>query len=283
MKEKRLKKTLWFVSVILGAFIATLLVVQFSMNRKITNFKKLTEADQYFLQEFYDSAWVIYNDLNLDYFPDTLLDNRARLQQLKIKEDEKDTVFLEDTMRLELLKKLKSCALFANKEVLENELSDIEIIKGMTDCFLQKSKKLMVKKDIVEELDNTGFLIFKNHNGHDVYYLGEMKDSLAHGTGFGLFSNESYYRGEWENGKRHGEGRFETRVGELYVGTYKYDKRNGFGTYWFRNGDYYKGDWKDSKRDGIGTVYSAEGDTIVYGVWEGDRLNRRKTRQLTKE
>lgn len=281
MKEKKLKNLIWFISVILGSTISILIVLQVSLFKEVNNYRKLSKADQYFLLEEYDSAWNIYDELVLDYFPDTLLDSRNRLQQLKSATFTSD--FLSDSMRLELLTKLQGCMLFAKQQKKLQEISDTEILQGMMDCYLQKSNKLITKQNIVEEIENTGFLIFKNSNGNDVYYLGEMEDSIAHGSGFGLFSNESYYRGYWENNMRHGEGRFETRRGEVYIGTYKNDKRNGYGTYWFRNGDYYKGEWKDSKRHGIGTVFSAQGNTIVHGFWEADRLNRRESRRLLEE
>ena len=247
---------------------------QSHLHQELERYRQLHAADIFFLNEQYEQAFTIYHELSEVHQNDSLLENRKRL--MAVKSTKYATQFLDDSLRLQLLTKLESCVLFAKKQHYINEFSDSEILQGLIDCYLQKSEKIIMKADLIEEYDNSGFLIFKSWQNHDVYYLGQMQDSMAHGEGFGLFSNESYYRGEWQNNKRHGEGRFETRKGELYIGSYANDKRNGFGTYWFRNGDYYEGYWKDSKRDGLGTVYSAKGDTIVHGTWSADRLERRR-------
>lgn len=274
MNLKRLTILISVLSFALFVLGIALWSKQSHLHQELERYRQLHAADNFFINEEYEQAFSIYNQLGASIEHDSLRENRKRLMQ--VKSTKYATHFLDDSLRLQLLKKLEGCVLFAKKQQYISEFSDSEILHGLIDCYLQKSEKIMLKADLIEEYEDSGFLIFKNWQNHDVYYLGQMQDSMAHGDGFGLFSNESYYRGEWMNNKRHGEGRFETRKGELYIGSYAYDKRNGFGTYWFRNGDYYEGYWKDSKRDGIGTVYSAKGDTIVHGTWSADRLDRKR-------
>lgn len=269
------KKILWTLSFVLSVIVVILLILQFSLKNQVTNFKTLNVADEYFIEKNYDSAWHYYDQLDLSVFENDLLEKRKSWMELNL---EMNAVsFLSDSIKLEMLNQLQACELF---EKTDENISDKEIVLSLLSCYSLKSSLFYEKKKNTQNIFNTGFLMFKNHNNLSVYYLGEMEDSLAKGNGIGLYSNESYYKGEWENNKRNGEGRFETNKGELYIGTYKDDKRNGHGTYWFRNGDYYEGEWKESKRNGIGGVFSPKGDTIVYGVWKNDRLDRSSTREM---
>ena len=281
MKEKNYKKQLIFISIISGTIIAILALVLFSLFNEVNNLRKLKHADELFIHAEFDSAMEVYQKVEPNYITDTLLTSRERLMHFKTTQHAAG--FLNDSLRSQLLTKLQGCFLFAKQEKILDELNDTEILNGLLECYLQKSKKITDKAQAIEELENSGYLNFKNDRGVEIYYLGEMKDSTAHGEGIGLFNNQSYFRGQWQKNQRHGQGRFETRTGELYIGEYKNDRRNGKGTYWFRNGDYYTGEWKNSKRDGIGTVYSSKGDTIVHGYWENDRLNRSKTRKMLKD
>ena len=278
MKKTNFKKLFWSICPLLSVIVILLLVVQFSLKNQVNNFKTLNVADEYFIEEKYDSAWHYYDQLDLSVFEKDLLEKRKKW--LELNSEMNVTAFLSDSIKLEMLNLLQTCELFEN---VNDDMSDKEIVLGLLNCYKLKSSLFYDKKKKTENLLNTGYLMFKNHNNLSVYYLGEMEDSLAKGNGIGLYSNESYYKGEWENNKRNGEGRFETNKGELYIGTYKDDKRNGHGTYWFRNGDYYEGEWKESKRNGIGGVYSSKGDTIVYGVWKNDRLDRNSTRAMNEQ
>ena len=67
-------------------------------------------------------------------------------------------------------------------------------------------------------------------------------------TGKGTFNSlGSKYVGEFKDSKAHGYGTFTWDNGSKYVGEWKDDKRNGQGTHTYADGTIEKGLWKNGK------------------------------------
>ncbi|MCC5924847.1 MAG: hypothetical protein JJT77_13775 [Crocinitomicaceae bacterium] len=255
-------------------------VRNYQLVNHLEQYHKLVIGDQYFIEGDVDSAFYWYDQLNQDLLIDEFYTYR------KLGADNQSSLPLVGYGLTNKIKGiLEQCS--GIKVELNDSLSNEDLLSELSLCLSDlKRKKMTMRESLSSSIDTNllgqtseGFLSFKDNNGVQVYYFGEKQDSMAHGFGKGIWSNENIYEGEWKNNLRHGKGVFRTKYGDFYDGAYYEGRRNGFGTYYFRNGDYYTGEWKDGKRSGFGTVLSAAGDTLVHGFWENDKFDRRRTRQ----
>lgn len=276
---KNYTRTLLIVAILSFLLVGWLGITKFTTNKQLKQVKKLAQAEALYIDKEYDLAFEIYEELPSAIFSEELKEKRKNAA-LFIDTSQQDggTFYIGADFRKQMQQKMKSCGISQDLQML----TDKALFELFLTCYASKKSLIDEKSSIIDEKSANGFLKFKNKSGTQIYYLGRIEDSLAQGHGVGLYANENYYVGEWKNNKRHGEGEFITKNGAFYRGTYKYDERNGFGEYHFRNGDFYRGYWKDGKRDSIGSVLSPKGDTIVFGIWNNDRLNRRETRKFLK-
>jgi hypothetical protein len=247
---------------------------QYKISSRMDQFASLVSADQAFFNHEFDKAFEIYNELDSDFFGDSLLQLRRDFKSHFI-DHGKASKFLDDEVKEELVSFIANCK--SNETIQSlNEISEIELIKMLKDCYSSTKSQKVKYQNKVSNQENLSYL--RINGDKNIHYFGELEEGKASGHGVGVWENQSFYEGQWKNNMRHGLGKFTTEKGEIYEGEYQNNKRNGKGTYVFRNGDYYTGEWKDSGRSGFGTVISAKGDTLVHGFWENDRFDRRRTR-----
>lgn len=149
---------------------------------------------------------------------------------------------------------------------LQNQLDSMAFALQKAEMF---ADKLQVQ---VNENTAGNYLSFRSRKGNIVYYVGDMKDGKAHGTGVGLFSTGSRYEGDWQNNLKHGKGVFQWQDGATYDGEYKDDLRHGSGTYHWPDGQKFVGEWEKDVRSGEGTFYDAKGKMVATGLWRDDEL-----------
>ena len=114
------------------------------------------------------------------------------------------------------------------------------------------------------------YLTFESAQGNDVYYVGDVRDGKANGSGVALLSSGSRYQGEWRDNRRHGQGTFYWPDGAYYEGAYVDGERDGQGTYHFPDGSMFVGDWEADLRNGQGIFYDKKGEVVARGEWEDD-------------
>jgi hypothetical protein len=137
-------------------------------------------------------------------------------------------------------------------------------IVALNDELSARSKELG-RKQAVQVLS------FKNDEGKQIHYLGDVSNGKANGGGVGIWSTGSIYRGEWRNNQRHGKGTFEWSDGMKYDGDFLNDIREGEGTYYWPSGEKYVGEWKKGKREGFGILYDKDGNIRYEGSWKEDK------------
>lgn len=248
---------------------------QYRISLQLDKFSKLTVADNAFFSGNFEKAFELYNEIDSDFFSDSLKEMRKRMYE-NSSHSEENYEYLDEKSKNDLIELIANCKPEKTAETLSS-LSHKELISLLKQCYKNtKTEKLSYKNKATESKTRSYLRI----NGNKViHYFGETKDSLAHGYGVGVWEDQRFYEGEWKNNLRHGKGIFTTEKGEVYDGEYVEGQRNGKGTYTFRNGDFYTGDWKDGGRSGFGTVIDSKGDTIVHGFWENDSFDRRRTRK----
>ena len=245
---------------------------QFRLSSQLDEFAKLYHADNAFFDTEFEKAFDLYEKIDDNLLPDSMLKKRKNLKQ-KIMSGGLE---LDAESKNELINFLLNCKTEEDFESLTN-LENTELIKMLKTCYGQAKEEKMSYKNKAKELGKLNYL--RINTDKNIHYFGETKDLMANGYGIGIWENQSSYEGMWKNNLRHGKGVFTTEKGEVYEGEYVEGRRNGFGVYTFRNGDFYTGEWKDGGRSGFGTVIDAKGDTIVHGFWENDRFDRRRTRR----
>ncbi len=78
-------------------------------------------------------------------------------------------------------------------------------------------------------------------------YAGELKNSMPHGQGRMVFSDNTRYDGEWKEGKPHGRGTVFHAGGGVYKGELYNGRRHGYGIYTNSDGKILKGRWKNGQ------------------------------------
>lgn len=87
---------------------------------------------------------------------------------------------------------------------------------------------------------------FKDANGKDFSYTGEVANDKPNGMGTGIYSYGTY-TGEFKDGLRHGQGKFESKDGSnKYTGTFANDKYDT-GKLTMSDGYYFDGKFKDGQ------------------------------------
>ena len=153
----------------------------------------------------------------------------------------------------------------------------------------ENSKKYTTEKDHDEvksesnerQITNTvkGVLQFKNFDGAEIDYIGEVIDNKAHGYGFAVFEKKGFYKGEWENNRQSGEGIYYWQNGDVYEGQYADGLRTGYGVYTFATGEVYQGYWKENLRHGEGILYDKKGKVISNGPWTEDKPSNKNKKK----
>lgn len=105
-------------------------------------------------------------------------------------------------------------------------------------------------------------------------YVGEWKNSKAHGYGVHNWPSGDKYEGEWKECLKHGYGTDFFANGDVFSGTYHEGKPYGKGRYQWANGSLYIGDFKNGLKSGKGRWQKGEGNLMT--VYEGDYLNDKK-------
>jgi hypothetical protein len=268
--------------IIIASTVAILAIIyfgyqQYLISKQLDKFVQLIAADNAFFKKDFDEAFALYENLEDDFFPDSLMELRKSIHEtLTHASADTSAGFLNNEAKNEMIAFLLNCNTRETAEGLQ-EKSDGELVDMLKHCYKSAKSEKQSYRDKAMNVSNMSYV---HINGDKIiHYFGEVQDGKANGLGIGIWENQSIYDGEWKDNMRHGIGVFTTEKGEIYQGEYKNNKRNGRGTYFFRNGDFYSGEWEDSKRSGFGTVISAKGDTLVHGFWENDRFDRKKTRQ----
>ncbi len=117
-------------------------------------------------------------------------------------------------------------------------------------------------------------------------YVGNMKNSLRHGSGNMTYNSGAVYNGNWRNGKRHGSGKLRYKSGTTYDGYWVNDKRHTTGRQegtlrkW-ENGKRkftYTGQFHNGKMDGRGELrFHASGNTYCVVMSSGKLVSKRKS------
>ena len=140
---------------------------------------------------------------------------------------------------------------------------------------LQKANvQIEYLKHQLRQRESGEYLTFSSERNNKVYYVGQVKNGKANGTGVALWNTGSRYEGTWKDNKRHGKGVFYWLDGERYEGEYDAGKRHGYGSYYWPNGEKYVGGWVNDQRSGEGTFYGEDGEIIASGIWENDELTK---------
>ncbi|MEQ8926132.1 MAG: hypothetical protein RLO81_09990 [Fulvivirga sp.] len=228
--------------------------------------KVLLYLDSLIQEGRYTDVMKVKENANKDSIPSWLLDAIDQRINIinKLKSKSKETIVKEDTSRLD------------NKEFNETTRSATpEELRKYDSLIFALSKATHQINNLERQLkqDTRGdYITFKTKKGHDVHYVGSIKNKMANGRGIGLLSTGSRYEGNWKDNMRHGEGKFYWPDGEHYEGSYVNDQRSGIGTYTWPNGDRFKGEWSGDMRNGQGVFYNKEGEVIAKGIWKNDEL-----------
>lgn len=129
------------------------------------------------------------------------------------------------------------------------------------------------------DIKKTGIIEFFTADGVEVDYVGELVNNMANGYGFAIFSGKGLYKGYWFNNKRQGKGEYRWQNGEIYIGDYVNGKREGYGIYYFASGEEYRGEWKNNLRHGQGTLINKNGKTVIEGLWQEDKPEKKKRKK----
>lgn len=143
---------------------------------------------------------------------------------------------------------------------------------SLHDNITELNRLVHVQNRVLKEKEELKTLQFINEEGAPIQYIGEIVDSMANGTGTGVWERSGgVYKGVWKGNKRHGKGVYTWKDGERYEGAFENDKRTGFGSYSWSSGERYEGNWLNNKRHGIGTLYDRDGNISYQGEWENDK------------
>lgn len=167
----------------------------------------------------------------------------------------------------------RSAVPVANNEMNSDSLMNLQNRLDSMAFALQKAEMFADKLQVQVKGNTAGnYLSFKSRKGNMVYYVGDIKEGKAHGSGVGLFSTGSRYEGDWLNNLKHGKGVFQWQDGATYDGEYKDDLRHGTGTYHWPDGQKFVGEWEKDVRSGEGTFYDDKGKMVATGLWRDDEL-----------
>lgn len=113
-------------------------------------------------------------------------------------------------------------------------------------------------------------LQFKNFDGIEIKYIGEVSNDKANGYGYAVFDKRGFYEGNWIDNLRNGDGIYYWQSGDVYEGKFVNGKREGQGIYVFASGEVYSGYWKNNLRHGKGILKSRKGKLVFEGQWNED-------------
>lgn len=204
---------------------------------------------------------------------------------------------IQKRIRLAFLDQLQADSIAQQKKLRQLHLQrELQLQKLKTEharideaYFVEKNELTLkirqAEKAYSKLLDSVVLLntvIERERNGHQqlsfmnktnrVYYVGEVKDSMANGNGSGIWQTGGIYNGQWKNNVRHGYGKYRWVDGERYEGEYVADRRHGQGTYYWLNGDVYTGEWQEDRRNGYGELRNSDGKIVSKGKWKDDQL-----------
>ncbi|EDQ91396.1 uncharacterized protein MONBRDRAFT_31392 [Monosiga brevicollis MX1] len=154
-------------------------------------------------------------------------------------------------------------------------------------------RQLGIAKALTINADATHFGVFEWPTGSS--YIGEIKESEAHGLGMRLGADGWIYSGAWIRGSKHDVGVFVWLDGQryfgswvggqpsgagvllqdadkrIYAGEWRAGLRSGHGCQvWLKTGRVYKGVWNDGQPEGFGVETYRDGG-YYRGLWKGGR------------
>lgn len=289
MKERTIKKR-YFILALIGLVIAVVLAVKFyvdyhhaSNNEALTrqdvaelrlqldSISQKSYADELFIKGHHDSALVAYEKIpNMSASSELLKNRRTIKAQMYDYQQNLLQQAREAAELLDLSKNLTELEVLALKSKHENMSDSLQVALGNRIETLETD--LLVKEEESAKAPRIGKLSFKNKNGTEVSYFGEIVNGRANGQGIGTHQTGSVYDGQWQNNLKHGKGIYKWKQGEVYEGGFVNDKREGQGTYLWTNGNKYVGSWRNDRRDGYGTLYDNENKVLLEGTWKNDEL-----------
>jgi len=242
-------------------------------------FRQWVEADEAFIGGDRERALVIYAGLAEATGDSSLLRQRLAFDSAERAGDDTPASASRDYARLAArLARTESLL----EEMREQERTDdaglFETVQDLERTIDRQLAEIGRLRADVERGRARGLLRFTAEKGGAVVYVGDTRDGVAHGVGYGVWNTGSAYEGDWERNRRHGHGVFRWKDGETYDGEYREDKRTGRGTYGFTSGERWEGEWLDDMRHGEGVLYDSKGKVRVRGRWAKDKLVETFTR-----
>ena len=270
------------VSSVLSFALLAIAAWQFDKNRKLSekirslhsdmNMIKLrTMADDLFIEGQTDEALSLYRQY--DSLANDSLEVMRYTRQIQTGSSLRDSLKL---VRLQMQLE-RTTAMLRQFENSEPPSAEIVLIETETDKSLELQiqlleRSLMVANQEIEKLKTgKGVIQFSSSKNGYVTYLGDLRNGMANGKGYGYWKSGSSYDGYWKDNMRHGEGVFIWADGEKYEGQYENDQRHGYGVYMAKAGRY-EGQWNEDMRHGEGKLYEANGKFKLQGIWEKDKL-----------
>lgn len=224
----------------------------FKLDHSLAEYKKLTNASNFFLEKREAEAQVLFEELAVS--SDSLI--------LKVIQNfnhrEKTIVVRSNDVKEKTSQKESLPVLIVDDLETKNELIAAKKELSLTKVQLEKIQRA---KPILNLISS---------KGKKIQYIGQMDGKLATGFGIGIFETGSIYKGYWKNNMREGNGIFTWKDDEHYEGQFVADNREGYGVYYWKNGEVYKGNWKHDQRDGKGILYGKNGKIKEEGVWKND-------------
>jgi hypothetical protein len=270
------------ISSVLSLVILAIAVWQFDRNRKLSEKVRLLQsdfstiklramADDLFIEGQTDDALALYRQY--DSLANDSLEIMRYSRQIKTGSTFQDSLKLARMQRqLE-----RATTMLRQFENMESPTTEIVLVETETDKSLELQiqileHNLMTANQEIEKLKKgKGVIQFPTSKNGSVTYLGDLRNGMANGRGFGYWKSGSSYDGQWKDNMRHGEGVFIWADGEKYEGEYQNDQRHGYGVYMAKAGRY-EGQWKEDMRHGEGKLYEANGKFKLQGIWEKDKL-----------
>lgn len=125
---------------------------------------------------------------------------------------------------------------------------------------------------LVEEAPPAGGpMRFKDQDGQEFDYAGDLRGGVPHGTGVATYPNGDRYEGSFADGAFHGHGVYSWPSGARYEGDFQHWEMHGQGSYRFSSGKTYVGELRNSKLEGYGRYYDTSGNLTYEGRWSNNQ------------
>lgn len=227
------------------------------------------------LLQLTDSQLKVWKTKNTKLWSDAILLINSH-NAMKLEDSAKFENIEKEKQQVEKIASLKSRELELGNQKLnrlrqEQDSMEAELFSAHQENLLLWQKKEFLNDSLMQIIERTGSLVFKNQQKIEVEYFGEKQNGQATGFGVGIYETGSIYKGNWQHNQRHGVGVFIWKNGDRYEGEFKNDTRNGQGIYYFRSGEKYIGQWRNDLRQGKGKILTEKGEVLFDGYWENDK------------